>query len=433
MPRQKSRHVDDSRAVGERLKTARERARLSQRQLSFAGCSPAYISRIESGDRIPSLQLLRELGRRLGVSEDYLATGQEDPKPSQLMDADFALRLGDLERATELYEYVLAQDDTHVGRAQALEGLGHLAMRRGELRQAVPLFEEALAVAGRDACDRPTLAESLGRARAALGELTPAITLFERCFERFRKHGDRFQSVRFAVLLAYALIDSGDFARAERVIGEALAAGEELKDPVARARLYWSQYRLRAEQDDVEGASHYAHLALATLEATDNTRFIARAHQGIAFMALDGGRPEEALAHLHEGWPLIEESGTPLDKAHFRIEEARALARLGREEEAARLAMQIAGQLGDALPEDAGRTYALLGEIFAELGQPERAQELYELAAEYLERNNPNRYLADVYAKLADLHDAGGRREEAYGYMKKALGMQRSVASKARA
>src|SRR5215207_4589433 len=77
MPRQKSTHVDSPAAVGERLKEARERAGLSQRQLSFSGCSPAYISRIEAGDRIPSLQLLRELGKRLGVSEDYLATGAD--------------------------------------------------------------------------------------------------------------------------------------------------------------------------------------------------------------------------------------------------------------------------------------------------------------------------------------------------------------------
>ena len=73
VPRRKSTHVDDPVAVGRRLREARERAGLSQRQLSFPGCSPAYVSRIEAGDRIPSLQLLREMGRRLGVSEDYLA------------------------------------------------------------------------------------------------------------------------------------------------------------------------------------------------------------------------------------------------------------------------------------------------------------------------------------------------------------------------
>jgi len=77
VPRQKSTHVDDPGAVGERLKAARLESGLSQRQLAFPGCSPAYISRIEAGDRIPSLQLLRELGKRLGVSEDFLATGEE--------------------------------------------------------------------------------------------------------------------------------------------------------------------------------------------------------------------------------------------------------------------------------------------------------------------------------------------------------------------
>ena len=104
MPRQKSTHVDDPRAVGERLKKARVAAGLSQRQLAFSGCSPAYISRIEAGDRIPSLQLLRELGRRLGVSEDYLATGEE-PQAQHFasLEAEIALRLDDLERAHELY------------------------------------------------------------------------------------------------------------------------------------------------------------------------------------------------------------------------------------------------------------------------------------------------------------------------------------------
>src|SRR5215203_7412446 len=100
MPRQKSTHVDNPAAVGGRLKLAREKAGLSQRQLSFPGCSPAYISRIESGDRIPSLQLLREMGRRLSVSEDYLATGTErGDDPAGLIEAELALRLDERQLA----------------------------------------------------------------------------------------------------------------------------------------------------------------------------------------------------------------------------------------------------------------------------------------------------------------------------------------------
>lgn len=74
-------HYDDPAAVGRRLLEAREAAGLSQRQIQFPGCSAAYISRIERGERTPSLQVLRELARRLGVSESQLAFGREAIDP----------------------------------------------------------------------------------------------------------------------------------------------------------------------------------------------------------------------------------------------------------------------------------------------------------------------------------------------------------------
>ena len=61
---------------------AREAAGLSQRELAFPGCSAAYISRIERGERIPSLQVMRELARRTGVSEQALAFGREALDPA---------------------------------------------------------------------------------------------------------------------------------------------------------------------------------------------------------------------------------------------------------------------------------------------------------------------------------------------------------------
>ena len=78
-------HYDDPVAVGARLRAAREAAGLSQRELAFPGCSAAYISRIERGERIPSLQVVRELARRVGVSEAELAYGREalDPEVSR--------------------------------------------------------------------------------------------------------------------------------------------------------------------------------------------------------------------------------------------------------------------------------------------------------------------------------------------------------------
>jgi transcriptional regulator with XRE-family HTH domain len=76
MPRSLTSHIAPG--LGDRLTSARERAGLSQRQLSFPGCTSAYVSRIEAGERNPSLQILHELADRLDCDRDWLATGRRD-------------------------------------------------------------------------------------------------------------------------------------------------------------------------------------------------------------------------------------------------------------------------------------------------------------------------------------------------------------------
>ncbi|HEX3254612.1 MAG TPA: tetratricopeptide repeat protein [Gaiellaceae bacterium] len=430
MPRQKSTHVDDPRAVGERLKAARERAGLSQRQLSFPGCSPAYISRIESGDRIPSLQLLRELGRRLDVSEDYLATGTESPyeRGAALLEAEVLLRLNDLETAEDRFTDALKNAGNDGVRAEALAGLGHVEFRRGRPRAAIERFESALAISPRDESYRPDLADNLGRAYAMVGELESAIAVFERCRDAAARREDALLDLQFSVLLAHALIDSGNLGRAEELLGAALALGRGSESPSVRAQLYWSQSRLHGERGDPETAAKYARRALEILRLTEDTYRTARAHQLLAYIELDRGNAQEALDLLEEGWPLLQSSANGLERAQYRLEEARALARLGRSEEAAALAMQISGLIADAHPEDAARSYTVLAGVFEDLGDRRRAKELYELAAELLEPRVPNRFLVDVYSRLADIAEAEGKKEEAYDLMKKAVGMQKAVA-----
>src|SRR5688500_11594434 len=162
IPRLNTTHVNVPHADGRRLREARERAGLSQRQLSFEGCSPAYISRIEAGERIPSLQLLREMGRRLGVSEDWLATGLDRDALSDdrtLLDAEIALRFNEIDTAEQLYEQVLEAAATNEERARALAGLGQIAFERGEPRRAVQKLEEALSLSRTEARDQPSLAD----------------------------------------------------------------------------------------------------------------------------------------------------------------------------------------------------------------------------------------------------------------------------------
>ena len=72
------RHADGD--VGTRIQARREELGISQRGLAFPGCTPAFVSRIEAGDRTPSTQILTELGRRLKIDPHHLAHGVEDPR-----------------------------------------------------------------------------------------------------------------------------------------------------------------------------------------------------------------------------------------------------------------------------------------------------------------------------------------------------------------
>jgi tetratricopeptide (TPR) repeat protein len=312
-------------------------------------------------------------------------------------------------------------------RAEALAGLGHVAHRSGRPREAVRLFEDSLRLVGQEPHDRPDLAEPLGRSYAAVGELERATVVFGECLRRARLDGDQAAQIRFGSLLSYALTDRGEFEQAEQALSEVLRASESVDDPSIRARIEWAQARLRGEQGQTEVALGHARAVLELLEPTEHTQFRALTYELLASLSNDLGRPEEAQALLREGWPLMISSATPLQVAHYRIEEARALAALGQHEGAAAVAMRVAAQLDGTHPGDAGRAYVLLGEIFDELGDVPRARQLYETGIGLLSRQGASRYLAAAYRRLAELFEAEYRSEDAVAVLKRALAIQARV------
>jgi len=418
MPRQKSDHVDSAEALAGRLREARRHAGLSQRALARDICTPAYVSRLEKGERIPSLQLLRRLASRLGVDADELASGVPSGSADPLLDAELAMRLGEVDEAERLFTAAL-QIDSRSARARGLAGLGEIAYSKGDHRQAIELLDEASSI---HPSGRVAVADTLGRSYAHVGELETAIGVFENALEDTRSRGDSMEVLRFSVLLANALIDAGSYGRATEMLGDALAATADAHDPVVQARLWWSQSRLHERQGDYETALLYARRALQTLALTEHSSYTARAHQLLAHIELNRGNAAEALELLETGYPLVERAGNRYEQAMFRIEQARALAQLGRGEEAASLAMEAAGSIGEASPSDAARGYALVAEVFAGLGDRARALELYELADESRPINSHVR--RELATRRAELLEQEGRKDEALEVLKRAMQAQ---------
>jgi tetratricopeptide (TPR) repeat protein len=422
--RQSHAHVDDAASVGKRLREARERAALSQRDIAFPGCSPAYISRIENGARVPSLQVLRELARRTGVTESHLAWGRAEPvaPADPVTEAELALRFDDPSAARRQLEEISREASDARTRARALAGLGHVAFDAGEHAEAIRRFEEALQHWPALEDDEPGLADSLGRAYAMRSEYEAAIAIFERRLAAAEERKDVIETVRFSVLLANTLADRGLFPRAEELLGHALAIGGGVGDPVVRARLWWTQSRVHALQNDAARAERYARLALDTLLLTEHVRYAALAHQVLAHIKLDQGAAADSLDLLEQGWPLIVEGGNAYELALFQIEKSRALAKLGRFEEAREMAEIAGAEMSRASPEDAARALMVLAEIHEERGDVDEAIATYRQAADTFP--GPHRYKIEAYSKLGELLKAQDRKDEALEVFSVAMRLQ---------
>src|SRR5438270_1147102 len=199
MARQKATHVDSPKAVGERIRAARAKEGLSQRELASPGCSPAYLSRIEAGERTPSLQLLRELGRRLGVTADYLAVGEIAAPVERVTEAEVALALGEREQARQGFSELLESPDP-VERARALTGLAAVLLDEGAVSDASELLDEAIAILGESIADFPRTVEVYVRACITQGAYESAAALLLRI--RADLPSDDPRGVQYGVLLA---------------------------------------------------------------------------------------------------------------------------------------------------------------------------------------------------------------------------------------
>jgi tetratricopeptide (TPR) repeat protein len=421
MPRRPSTHVDDPVAVGRRLRKAREAAGVTQRDLAFEGCTAAYISRIEAGARVPSLQILHEFARRLGVRPEYLATGSQDPDDlsSQLLEAEVALRLEDEDLAEELYEAARAAADLPADLARAQLGLGRLALRRGKIANGIALLEQALDSGELGPGDASAAANALGRSYASQNRYDEAFAVFERFFDEARARDDHFDQVRFGVLLANAYVDHGDYARAHATLGQILEVARQTVDPLLRASLYWSQSRVHLSQGEPDRAAEYARLALATLRASEQTLEAARALLLLAFIENDRGNPTAALELVDEGEPIVAAAGEATDAAMFEVERARALSALGEPEEAAEILLGIVPRLNAAAPRDAVRAYSAVADVFRKRGDLARALELYELAVE--QAPVADRHVVAALTAMAEIHEEQGNGDMALELLKQAL------------
>jgi tetratricopeptide (TPR) repeat protein len=432
-------------SIGERLRRLRREKGFSQTALSGPGVSTAHISRIESGQREASVKAIRRLARKLGVSPDYLETGS-DIRPSDsielhLTEAEVQVRLGDdLDAALETFREVRADAERageHALVARALVGLGLVAATRGDHTEAARLLEQAIESGRLDPATHPDVFVTLSRMYWLLDRYEEAAELLEDSLQRLESRPqDEVAAARVTLMtyLSYALSSLGDFARARDLL---LCVNEEQDqgaDPYSQARLHWSLARLAKMEGRLPAALKHLRQSIALLESSEDSVHRARAQQLSALVLNLDDQPERALRHLALAEELFGPSIDPIDLGQIRAEQAKALARLDRGDEALERALEAA-RLLEADPDYLGTAWHGLARAHAARGETAAAFSNYERAVDSI-ASSPGEWREAVQAchGWAKLLTESGDREGAARALARAREIeQRGMARRKRA
>ena len=425
-------------SIGERLHRLRLERGLSQRQLADTGVTAAYISRIEGGERRPSVRALRQLAPKLGVSVMYLETGSDltdsELRDIRLGDAELRLRLGEggAEVETELRalldEAREASDDAGALRAQIALGLA--AAARSDHAEAVQLLEAVVAHSGISPLGQPDVYAALGHAYSELGRRGDAIRLFEDCLASLDESDPRAEAayVRFATFLSYALADAGDLGAAQSVVNEAIDRAGTVDDAYSRVRLYWSRARLASMAGESTSALSNIRSAITLLKETEDTLHLGLAYLLQGEFLLEENRLDEADAVLALASRLVGQADVQ-HRGGLLAEQAKVAARRGDAKSALALAEEAILVVGSGTPSEEGRAHWALAEALAAAGDLVAAEQEFDRAEQLLA--GEERYTVQLLKIRARVAREAGRVDQAIELLERAteLAARRFVSS----
>ncbi|MDQ3778631.1 MAG: tetratricopeptide repeat protein [Actinomycetota bacterium] len=413
--------------LGERLRTLRVNAGLTQTDLAGERFSKEYVSQIERGKTRPTQETIAWLADRLGVDAGFLASGVSADERGRIETA-----LARAEALSENHEYQDALEEytkiypSIVGIAatelelRSLAGEAWARMRTGQVKEAIELLTRARTIAEDPIfsdVDRADILFRLGACRVelssiqtALGLLNEALALAERSglpCDRLRAEIYRWRSRCYR--------RHRDYEAAREDLERALELAEALDDPRTVARVYFHASLVAERQGQWVLARKYAEQAKSQFEDIADRATVGKVLNNLGGLSFLLGKPEEAVEQLNESFRVLLEYGSEADAARAVSSLAQVQLRTGQIEPAEEQARQALKLLGDRVDvvDEIGNAQLVLGRSLLEQGRLDEAGEAFDAAERSFEQLSSVSHRASAWIAKGDLAARRGRDQEA--------------------
>ncbi len=223
-------------------------------------------------------------------------------------------KLGEPQRAIELYEQVLAitlEIGDRLGEGTTLGNLGDAYLDLGEPRRAIELFEQRLAIARAigDHRGKANTLGNLGNAYATLGEPRRAIEFYEQRLAMARELGDRLEEGSALGNLGVAYKNLGEPRRAIELYEQHLAIAREIGDRRGEGNTLGNLGNACAALGEPQRAIKHFEQQLAIAREIGDRRGegITLGNLGVTYEKL--GEPRRAVEHYEQHLAIAREIG----------------------------------------------------------------------------------------------------------------------------
>ncbi|HEY7732758.1 MAG TPA: helix-turn-helix transcriptional regulator [Gaiellaceae bacterium] len=413
--------------LGDRLRSLRLAAGLTQSQLAGDRFSKEYVSQIERGKTRPTEETIAWLADRLGVDAVFLASGVSADEQSRI-EATF-LRAEALSAGHRYPEAIEAFGDALAAVAgtgsaelevRARAGVGWARMQHGDVRTAIETLQQARALAEAPQfsdVDRADILFRLGTCRIKLGSVAAAIALFDEALELAERSGLPCDVLRAEILQWRSRCHRRrrDFEAAREDVERALELARGMGQRDTMAHVYFQASLVAERMGHWVLSRNYAQQAKALYAELDDERNVGRLMLNLGGLHHLLGKPEEALEHLRASFALATEAQSQADAAQALGSMATVYLHLARYDEAdehARKALELLDGREDFLDE-LGQSRLVLGRSLMERGRFEEAEECFRAADDAFERFSSVSHRAGAWVALGDLATRRGDDREA--------------------